>query len=452
MAQHTIVMTTYTMSCVYHAGGGFAHRSVPHLDTSSMHMVEDGPLLHPSSGRGSMSHKPPLSPYCPGANPLVSSFSASFSIFAADRVQSSPCIMQTDHAESCENTRLSREPMQEGEARVGLQAGLGECPDGMGAFLPEKSTCGPRASSSSLFAKPCDLVTHPHMRDVTASAVAGWHSDTQTAASLQLPGMTSLNAQANIHPSTSEEDALQQRASTWSDCQTLAQAGMGEAHATDQDILVDQHMMCCSSSNISAVEAAAEAASVSGLTATSSPCCTFQLPTALSQGIAASPAPSGDTSSSSEGSARRKSFSPLESGPVSILPLIENALIGLPSVSCSTLAQLIAGQHASPSVQVAIVDCRWVSMLTPHSLNTGRCEGVLCAQQTCKRCPQSRQPAQTLCSRVLDTCNLFYMANIMSCALGALPQHQLLDHPDPKEAAHFVFLFLTLVLWFQVPI
>ena len=355
------MLNTYTTSFVYHAGGGFAHRSVPHLDTSSLHMVEDRALLHPGSGRGSMSHKPPLSPYCPSVNPLVNTCSASFGMFSADRVQSSPCIMQTDHAESCENTRLSREPMQEGEARVGLQAGPGECPDGMGAFLPGNSSCGFGALSSSLCAKPCDLVTHPHMRDVTASAGGGWHSGTQAAVSLQLPGMASVNAQAakpaDVHPSTSEEDALQQGASTLSDCQTLAQPGVGKAHATNQDMLVDQHMMCCSSSiNTSAVEAAAEAASVSGLTATSSPCCTFQLPTALSQGIAASPAPSGDTSS--EGSARRKSFSPLESGPVSILPMIENALIGLPSVSCGTLAQLIAGQHASPSIQVAIVDCR----------------------------------------------------------------------------------------------
>lgn len=355
------MMKTYTISCVYRvfrAGGVFAHRSVPHLDTSSMHIIEDRAHLHPSSGRGSLSHKPPLSPYCPSGNPSVNSFSASFGMFSADRVQSSPCIMQTDHAESAENTRLSHEPMQEGEAREGLPAGSGECLDGMGAFLQGNRRCGLGASSISLLAKPCDLVSHPHLVDITASPADGWHPDTQAAVRLQLPGMASLSVQADVHPSTSEEDALQQGASTSSDCQTLAQPVMGEAHATNQAMLVDPHMMCCSSSDDSAVEAAAEAASVSGLTATSSPCCTFQLPTALSQGIAASPAPSGDTSS--EGSARRKSFSPLESGPVSILPLIENALIGLPSVSCSTLAQLIAGQHASPSIQMAIVDCRWV--------------------------------------------------------------------------------------------
>lgn len=357
------------MSCIDRAGGGFAHRSVPHIDTSSMHIVEDGTLLHPSSGRGSMSHKPPLSPYCPSANPLVNSFSASFGRFAADRVQSSPCIMQTDHAESCQNTRLSNEPMQEGEARAELQAGPSKCLDGMGAFMQGSSSRGFGASSSSDLAKPGDLVSHPQMQDVTASPAGGWYSDNETAVNLQLPGMASSNAQASVHPSTSEEDALQQRASTLSDCQFLVQPGMKrEAHATNQ---VEQHMMCCSSSNDSAVEVTAEAASVSGLTATSSPCCTFQLPTALSQGIAASPAPSGDTSS--EGSARRKSFSPLESGPVSILPLIENALIGLPSVSCSTLAQLVAGQHASPSVQVAIVDCRWVLALAAQSLNISRC-------------------------------------------------------------------------------
>lgn len=302
-----------------------------------------------------MSHKPPLSPYCPIANPLVDdSFSAGFGIFSADRVQSSPSIMQTDHAESSDSNRLSHEPMQEDEARAGLLAGSEKHLAGTG------SSCGFRASLASDLAEPCQVVGDTEVEGSTALPANAWYSGTQNAMSpeAELLGMISLDPQSSLHPSTAVEHAFQQRAGTLSDCPTMDQPGMQEELASSQAMLVDQRMLC---NNKSAVEAAAEAASLSGLTATSSPCCTFQLPTSLSQGIAASPALSGDTCS--EGSARRKSFSPLESGPVSILPLVENALIGLPSVSCSTLAQLITGQHGSSSIQVKIVDCRWVVYL-----------------------------------------------------------------------------------------
>ena len=272
-------------------------------------------------------------------------------MFAADRVQSSPCILQTDHIDSSESDRVCHEPMQEEEARAGLPAGTDK--HGMDAFLQGDSSCGFRASLASDLAKSC------HLDGVTALPADAWYSGTQKRVSLEAesPGMTILDPQASLHPSTATESALQQGAGTQIDCQRLDQPSMQVELASNQAMLADEHMICCS--DTSAVEAAAEAAGLSGLTATSSPCCTFQLPTALSQGIAASPAAAEDTGS--EGSARRKSFSPLESGPVSILPLVENALIGLPSVSCNTLARLITMQHGSPSTQLKIVDCRWAA-------------------------------------------------------------------------------------------
>ena len=259
--------------------------------------------------------------------------------------------MQTDHIESSESDRVCHDPMQEEEARAGLPAGTDK--HGMDAFLQGDSSCGFRASLASDLAKSC------HLDGVTALPADAWYSGTQKRVSLEAesPGMTILDPQASLHPSTATESALQQGAGTQIDCQRLDQPSMQVELASNQAMLADEHMICCS--DTSAVEAAAEAAGLSGLTATSSPCCTFQLPTALSQGIAASPAAAEDTGS--EGSARRKSFSPLESGPVSILPLVENALIGLPSVSCNTLARLITMQHGSPSTQLKIVDCRWAA-------------------------------------------------------------------------------------------
>ena len=336
-----------------------------------MHIAAGSAYLHPSSGRSNVSHKPPLSPCCPPANPLVNSFSASFGMFAADRVQSSPCIMQTDHTESSESDELRHEPMQEDKARAGLPAGSDKRLAGVSAFLQRDSSCGFRASLASDLAKSCHLIGETEVGVVPELPADAWYSGTPDAAisEAESPGMTSLNPQASFRPSTAADHALQQGAGTLSECQRLDQSGMQVKFASNQAMVVDQRMICCSS-NISAVEAAAEAASLSGVTATSSPGCTFQLPTALSQGIAASPAEAGDIAS--EGSARRKSFSPLESGPVSILPLVENALIGLPSVSCSTLARLITEQHSSPSIQVKIADCRWVLVLAAQAISSPR--------------------------------------------------------------------------------
>ena len=362
---------------MYDAGGAAAHRFVSHLDTSSMLAAGGDVSLHTTSGRSSVTHKPPLSPYCPSLNPLVNSFSASFGGFAADRVQSSPCIMQTDHAELSESDRLRHEPMQEDEARAGLPTGSDKRLGGVGAFLQGDSSCEFRASLLSDLDEPCSLVTKIGVEGSRVLPADAWYSGAQNAVSLEAEssGMTALDPQSSFHPSTSAESALQQGADTLSDCQGLDQPDTQVELAGNQAMLVDEHMTCCSSNT--SVEAAAEAASFPGLTATSSPCCTFQLPTALSQGIAATPLPSGDIDS--EGSARRKSFSPLESGPVSILPLVENALIGLPSVSCSTLTQLIAGHHASPTVQVKIVDCRWVVILAAHAIES--CQIRACSKK-----------------------------------------------------------------------
>ena len=325
------------------------------MDINIMHLAESGECMNPNPGRSSMSHKPPLSPYYSSAQPLVNSFSASFSMFSADRVQSSPCIMQTDHAGSLEDNRSSHEPMQEGKARTECLAGSGRRPAGTDACVLHANS--DTRTSGSFNTEPCGLWSALQMEGCTALNVPAGNSATQEAVSAEtaLLGPTNLEPQSSLGPSTFGQHGLQQATGMQAHCQRLAEPGLQAVLDSDQGSAGDEHMVCCSG-DASAEKAAASAASLSGPPAASSPCCTFPLPTALSQGISASPASSGD--SSLEGLARRKSFSPLESGPVSILPLEDNALIGLPSVSCSTLAQLIAGQHDSPSVAVKIVDCR----------------------------------------------------------------------------------------------
>ena len=102
------------------------------------------------------------------------------------------------------------------------------------------------------------------------------------------------------------------------------------------------------------LKAAAAAALLLRQTASLSPCYALPLPAALSQGITSSPVlQNGDDEST-----RRRSFSPLQTGPVSILPLVENPETGLPSISCQTLAQLLSGQHSSQLTTLKIVDCR----------------------------------------------------------------------------------------------
>ena len=102
------------------------------------------------------------------------------------------------------------------------------------------------------------------------------------------------------------------------------------------------------------LEAAPAAALLLRQTASSSPCYALPLPAALCQGIASSPV----LQNVDDESSRRRSFSPLQAGPVSILPLVENPETGLPSISCQTLAQLLLGQHSSQLTALKIVDCR----------------------------------------------------------------------------------------------
>lgn len=55
---------------------------------------------------------------------------------------------------------------------------------------------------------------------------------------------------------------------------------------------------------------------------------------------------------------RRRSFSPLSRGPASVLPTAENSETGLPSISCTTLAQLLTGQHSFAISSLQMIDCR----------------------------------------------------------------------------------------------
>ena len=55
---------------------------------------------------------------------------------------------------------------------------------------------------------------------------------------------------------------------------------------------------------------------------------------------------------------RRRSFSPLSRGPASVLPTAENSETGLPSISCTTLAQLLTGQHSFAVSSLQMIDCR----------------------------------------------------------------------------------------------
>ena len=56
---------------------------------------------------------------------------------------------------------------------------------------------------------------------------------------------------------------------------------------------------------------------------------------------------------------RRRSFSPLSRGPVSILPMADSGESGVPSITFHTLAQLQTGQHMFPVSSVCIIDCRY---------------------------------------------------------------------------------------------
>lgn len=71
-------------------------------------------------------------------------------------------------------------------------------------------------------------------------------------------------------------------------------------------------------------------------------------------------------------SGRRRSFSPLSRGPESVLPTTENPETGLPSISCSTLAQLLSEQHSYPIGSVQMIDCR-SGRSSPSAVLQGSC-------------------------------------------------------------------------------
>ena len=81
------------------------------------------------------------------------------------------------------------------------------------------------------------------------------------------------------------------------------------------------------------------------------------------QGIWPQGAPASPANMDSGGSARRKSFSPLDTGPVSILPMVESPETGLPSISNATLAWLLGDPQHSGVTAVKIVDCRSIAPL-----------------------------------------------------------------------------------------
>ena len=89
--------------------------------------------------------------------------------------------------------------------------------------------------------------------------------------------------------------------------------------------------------------------SVPELTEASSPPCSIAPPQVLPQSPRLGQEQIAD---------RQRSFSPLSRGPVSVLPTTENSETGLPSISCSTLAQLLTGQHSFAIGSLQLIDCR----------------------------------------------------------------------------------------------
>ncbi len=318
--------STSVLTCT---GGNSALRALPRQHIHSVDTKGEEAHLCSSTARGSFSHKPPLSPFCP------TSFSASFTNFAADRVQSSPCIMQTDHAEaasaqvagSSESSAMEAEMIQLDDPAFSLQA--------------------------AVCSKPSRLSSETRLNHMTAG-------DTESGLGFRshwlLPNPTEAHSEGTSKMQESQSQMTVQLSLHRGDREqsvSLAHVASMCTETASPDAMQIEEQVCISGT---AQEAAAAAAGLPCLTATSSPCCTFLLPTALSQGIASSPAP-GEISSGD--SARRKSFSPLETGPVSILPMVENPETGLPSISCKALAQLLSGQHNSSLTALKIVDCRY---------------------------------------------------------------------------------------------
>lgn len=325
------------------AGNVAALNSLPHIHIPTADVKDKDVCMRTSTTRASFSQKPPLSPHCPASGPC--SFSASFSSFAADRVQSSPCIMQTEHADSAS--------MQTGSCCVEAEA-----------FQLDESL--PLMPTTSL-ARPSRLSSETKLSDLMVEDIGSELEfqlpplliDESTGASAQNAGTM------QEHPSNTVKMSAQCKRQVHSD--SSAHVGSVCHEETAPDAMLLDRQVCMSSSGLGV---ATSAAFLSCATASSSPCCIFPVSAALPQGDACSPSPAsaalthGIASSpalrdtSSEGSARRKSLSPLDTGPVSILPMVENPETGLPSITCQTVAQLLTGQLSTQLTALKIVDCR----------------------------------------------------------------------------------------------
>ncbi|KAA6419664.1 MAG: m-phase inducer phosphatase 2 [Trebouxia sp. A1-2] len=247
--------------------------SLPHIHIPTADVKDKDVCMRTSTSRASFSHKPPLSPHCPAPGPC--SFSASFSSFTADRVQSSPCIMQTELDDSAF--------MQTGSSSVEAEA-----------FQLDESL--PLMSTTSL-ARPSRLSSETKLCDLMVE-------DVGSELGFQLPPLL-----VDMSPRVTGQSAGTVQEDPLTTVKMSAQYKR-QAHSDSS-----------------------------------------------AHGIASSPA-LGATSSA--GSARRKSLSPLDTGPVSILPMVENPETGLPSITCQTLAQLLTGQLSTQLTALKIIDCRYI--------------------------------------------------------------------------------------------
>ncbi len=328
---------------IYVAGSVAALNSFPHIHIPIADVKDKNICMRTSTTRASFSQKPPLSPHCPASGPC--SFSASFSSFTADRVQSSPCIMQTEHADSAS--------MQTGSPSVEAEA-----------FHLDESL--PLMPTTSL-ARPSRLSSEPKLWQLMVENV-GSELEFQLPPLLvdMSPGISGQSAGTmQEDPLATVEMSAQYKCQAHSD--SSAHVGLMCHDQIAPDAMLLERHACMSSSGL---DIDTSAASLSCVTASSSPSCVLPLAAALSQGNTSCPSPVSAAltqaiasspalqCTSSEGSARRKSLSPLDTGPVSILPMVENPETGLPSITCQTLAQLLTGQLRTQLTALKIVDCR----------------------------------------------------------------------------------------------
>ena len=331
-------------SCDCAAGSVAALNSLPYIHFPLADVKDKDICMRTSTTRASFSQKPPLSPHCPASGPC--SFSASFSTFTADRVQSSPCIMQTEHVDSASMQTSS--PSVEAEAFQ----------------LDESWLLMPTTTQ----ARPSRLSSETKLSDLMVENVG-------SELGFQLPPLlTDMSPSASAQSAGTMQEQSSKTVEMSAQCKRQAHPGssahVGPAVCHEQsahDAMLLERQACMSSSG---QYIATSAASLSCVTASSSPSCVLPASAALSQGNASCPSPVSAALTqaiasspalgytSSEVSARRKSLSPLDTGPVSILPMVDNPETGLPSITCQTLAQLLTGQLNTQLTALKIVDCR----------------------------------------------------------------------------------------------